>query len=53
MAKTVERGGNIALQWDHVLEEVIGDVSGVTGIRIKNVKSDITREINLPGCSLL
>ncbi len=49
MAKTVERGGNIALQWDHVLEEVIGDNSGVTGIRIKNVKSEITSEINLPG----
>ena len=49
MAKTVEWGGNIALQWDHVLEEVLGDDSGVTGIRIKNVKSDITREINLPG----
>ena len=49
MAKTVERGGNIALQWDHVLEEVIGDNSGVTGIRIKNVKSDNTSEINLPG----
>ena len=49
MAKTLERGGNITLQWDHVLDEVLGDDSGVTGIRIKNVKSDITREINLPG----
>ncbi len=49
MAKTVERGGNITLQWNHILEEALGDDSGVTGIRIKNVKSGITREISLPG----
>ena len=27
------------IHWDHVLEEVKGDDSGVTGIRINNVKS--------------
>ncbi len=49
MANTVEGGGNIELQWDHILTEVLGDDSGVTGIRIKNVKSGIMQEISLPG----
>ncbi len=41
--------GNVTIEWDHVLDEVLGDDTGVTGIRIKNVKTGDTREIELQG----
>lgn len=41
--------GNVEIQWNHVLDEVLGDNSGVTGIRIKQVESGATREIDLKG----
>ncbi|MCW8947528.1 MAG: thioredoxin-disulfide reductase [Sedimenticola sp.] len=41
--------GNVTIEWDHVLDEVLGDQSGVTGMRIKNVKDDSTKEIDLMG----
>jgi thioredoxin reductase (NADPH) len=43
------KDGNINIEWDHVLDEVLGDNTGVTGIRIKNVKDDSTKEIELQG----
>lgn len=44
-----ERSGHVAIEWNHVLEEVLGDDSGVTGIRIKNVKDGGTKELALDG----
>lgn len=41
--------GNIKIEWDHVLDEVLGDDSGVTGIRLRNVKDDSSKEINVNG----
>lgn len=41
--------GNIDIEWDSVLDEVLGDPTGVTGIRIKNVKDDATKDIDLMG----
>jgi thioredoxin reductase (NADPH) len=41
--------GNVRLAWNSVLDEVLGDDSGVTGIRIKNVKDGTTEEIELQG----
>jgi thioredoxin reductase (NADPH) len=41
--------GNVRLAWNHVLDEVLGDNTGVTGIRIKNVKDETTEEIDLHG----
>ena len=41
--------GNVTLELDCVLDEVLGDASGVTGIRIRNVKDDSTKEIELMG----
>ena len=43
------RNGNVTLLWNHVLDEVLGDDSGVTGIRVRDVGSDSTREIELAG----
>ncbi|MDC0662022.1 thioredoxin-disulfide reductase [Marinobacter sp. SS21] len=41
--------GNIRIVWDHTLDEVLGDETGVTGMRIKSTKDDSTQEIDLAG----
>jgi len=41
--------GKIALELDSVLEEALGDASGVTGIRVRNLKSNATRDIPVKG----
>ncbi len=42
--------GKIELKTFHVLDEVLGDDSGVTGIRIRHVDSGATEDIALKGC---
>lgn len=49
MEKSTDKGGNITIKWDCQLDEVLGDDAGVTGMRIKNVQSDETEDINLMG----
>ena len=44
-----EKNGNVTILWDHVLKEVQGDDSGVTGIRIDHVKSGAATELDLKG----
>ncbi len=41
--------GKIEVIWDSTLDEVLGDASGVTGMRVKNLKNGETREIKLQG----
>jgi thioredoxin reductase (NADPH) len=41
--------GKATILWDHVLDEVLGDQTGVTGMRIKNVKTEATSEKKLQG----
>ena len=43
------RNGNVEIVWDHVVEEVLGDDSGVTGLRIKGTKNDETTDLTLDG----
>lgn len=40
---------NIHIQWNHVLDEVLGDDMGVTGMRIKQVHTGETTEFDLTG----
>jgi len=40
---------NVEIHWDHILDEVLGDEAGVTGMKIKNVKSDKITEIDVHG----
>ena len=47
--KQKAESGNVTIEWDHVLDEVLGDDSGVTGMRIKNVKDESTKEVDLQG----
>ncbi|MDS4022377.1 MAG: thioredoxin-disulfide reductase [Candidatus Competibacter sp.] len=42
-------GGKVRLELDSVLDEVLGDDGGVTGIRVRNVKSGETRNLELQG----
>ncbi len=44
-----ETEGKVTIAWNHVLEEVLGDDSGVTGMRIRNVTDESTRDIRLQG----
>ncbi len=43
------KSGNVKIAWHHVLDEVLGDNTGVTGIRIKQVDSGETQEVALTG----
>jgi thioredoxin reductase (NADPH) len=41
--------GNVTIRWHHVLDEVLGDDSGVTGMRLRDVRSNVTEDIELGG----
>ena len=41
--------GNVKIEWNNTLDEVLGDVSGVTGVRLRGTKSDNTTEIEALG----
>ncbi|OKP04746.1 thioredoxin-disulfide reductase [Xenorhabdus eapokensis] len=43
------KNGNIILHTDRTLDEVLGDDMGVTGIRIRDTKSDSTEELGVTG----
>jgi thioredoxin reductase (NADPH) len=43
------KNGNIDIQWNHTLDEVLGDDMGVTGMRIKSTTDDSTQDITLDG----
>ncbi|MGA2654774.1 MAG: thioredoxin-disulfide reductase [Gammaproteobacteria bacterium] len=44
-----EKNGNIEILWHSVLEEVLGDNSGVTGVKIRNVQTAQESELKVPG----
>ena len=41
--------GNIRLHWNHTLEEVLGDASGVPGVRLKSTLSGEEQKLELAG----
>jgi thioredoxin reductase (NADPH) len=41
--------GNVRIAWNRVLDEVLGDATGVTGMRIKNVQDGATEDVALQG----
>jgi thioredoxin reductase (NADPH) len=49
--KLVERSktGNIDILYDHVLDEVLGDDRGVTGVRVKHAKNGTGRNVDVQG----
>jgi thioredoxin reductase (NADPH) len=44
-----EAEGKVRIMWDHTLEEVLGDDSGVTGILVKSVEDATLTELDLAG----
>lgn len=44
-----EKAGKITIHWDHVLDEVLGDASGVTGMRIKHRDTGASKDVDLSG----
>jgi len=42
-------GGNVELLWNHNLDEVLGDGTGVNGIRVRSTQDGSTKEIPLTG----
>jgi len=47
LAKT--QGGNVTVRWNSMLDEVLGDSTGVTGARVKDVKTGATGDLALTG----
>lgn len=47
IAKT--KGGNVSIEWNHNLDEVLGNDSGVTGVRIKHSSTGATKELAVHG----
>ena len=41
--------GNVSIEWNAQLDEVLGDQSGVTAMRLKNVKDGSTKQIDVHG----
>jgi thioredoxin reductase (NADPH) len=48
LAKTAD-DGNVRVIWQHTLDEVLGDGSGVTGARLRHVHNDATHELAANG----
>ena len=44
-----EKAGKVTIKWNSTLEEILGDQSGVTGMRLKNVKTGAAEDIALTG----
>jgi thioredoxin reductase (NADPH) len=43
------KSGNVTIEWNHELDEVLGDNTGVNKIRIKNTQDGSTKEIDVMG----
>ncbi|MEO8103582.1 MAG: thioredoxin-disulfide reductase [Betaproteobacteria bacterium] len=48
MAK--EKEGKVTILWNHTLDEVLGDKTGVTGVRVKSTQDGSTRDLAVKGC---
>jgi thioredoxin reductase (NADPH) len=44
-----EKEGKVKILWDHTLDEILGNDSGVTGMRVKSVKDGSLTEVDLSG----
>lgn len=41
--------GNVRIAWNHTLDEILGDATGVTGIRVKSTLDATTQDLDLQG----
>ncbi len=45
-----EKEGKVTILWNHTLDEVLGDKTGVTGVRVKSIVDATTKDLELKGC---
>ena len=45
-----QKEGKVTILWNHALDEVLGDKSGVTGVRLKSTTDGATKDLALTGC---
>ena len=43
------KNGNVVIEWNYQLDEVLGDTAGVTGVRIKNAQDQSTKQLDAHG----
>jgi len=43
------REGNVRIEWNHTLDEVLGDKTGVTGVRIRTTQGDAAKDLDVKG----
>ena len=43
------KNGNIRIEWNHTLEEILGDDAGVTGVRIKSTQTGEEKQLDVSG----
>ncbi len=43
------KNGNVTIEWNHELEEVLGDDAGVNGLRLKNTQDGSSKDIDVHG----
>jgi thioredoxin reductase (NADPH) len=44
-----ESTGKIDIAWDSVIDEIIGNEQGVTGVRLKNIQTNVTNTVDVTG----
>lgn len=44
-----QKNANVRIEWNHTLEEILGDDSGVTGMRLKSTLNEETKDIDVHG----
>ena len=44
------KDGNVTILWNHQLDEVLGDKTGVLGVRVKSAVDGKTQDLTLKGC---
>jgi len=49
LQKKILEKSNVTIRWNRVLEEVLGDAKGVTGIRTRDVQTGATEKLDVQG----
>src|SRR5437867_8948810 len=49
LAAKTKGGGNARILWNHVIDDIVGDESGVTGVQVRNIKSDAAEKLPIQG----
>jgi thioredoxin reductase (NADPH) len=49
LQKKLLEKSNVTVRWSHVLEQVLGDAKGVNGIRIKDVQTGASQQLDVHG----